>query len=88
MKLKQGVLISQVEDNFVVAVFTGEAGKACNGMLRMNAVSAYLLQQLQSDTDEDRLTASLLERYEGSEVDARKSVRKVISELEKAGLLV
>ena len=35
MKLKDGVIISQVENEYV-AVFAGEAGKACSGMMRMN----------------------------------------------------
>ena len=86
MKLKEGVIISQVENEFV-AVFAGEAGKACSGMMRMNKVSAYIMELLQNDTSEDQLVAALLERYEVSEEDARKSVVFVVDQVRKAGIL-
>lgn len=86
MKLKDGVIISQVENEYV-AVFAGEAGKACSGMMRMNKVSAFIMELLQQETDEDRLVAALLDRYEVSEEDARKSVRFVIEQVNKAGIM-
>ncbi len=86
MKLKQGVIISQVENEYV-AVFAGEAGKACSGMMRMNKVSAFILELLQNETDEDQLIQALLDRYEVSYEDARKSVIYVIEQVKKAGVL-
>lgn len=86
MKLKQGVIISQVEDEYV-AVFAGEAGKACSGMMRMNKVSAFIMELLQQDTTEEQLVVALLERYEVSEEDARKSIRFVVEQVTKAGVL-
>ena len=86
MKLKEGVIISQVENEYV-AVFAGEAGKACSGMMRMNKVSAYIMELLQKETDEAQLVAALLERYEVSEDDARKSVLFVIDQVNKAGIM-
>lgn len=86
MKLKQGVIISQVENEYV-AVFASEAGKACSGMMRMNKVSAFILELLQNETDEDQLIQALLDRYEVSYEDARKSVIYVIEQVKKAGVL-
>ncbi len=86
MKLKDGVIISQVENEYV-AVFAGDAGKACSGMMRMNKVSAYIMELLQKETDEEKLVAALLDRYEVSEEDARKSVCFVIEQVNKAGIL-
>ncbi|MBP3391373.1 MAG: PqqD family protein [Clostridia bacterium] len=86
MKLKDGVIISQVENEYV-AVFAGEAGKACSGMMRMNKVSAFIMERLQQETDEAQLVAALLERYEVSEEDARKSVLFVIDQVNKAGIM-
>ena len=86
MKLKDGVIISQVENEYV-AVFAGDAGKACSGMMRMNKVSAFIMELLQNDTNEDQLIAALLERYEVSEEDARKSVVFVVDQVRKAGIL-
>lgn len=86
MKLKEGVIISQVENEFV-AVFAGDAGKACSGMMRMNKVSAYIMELLQNETNEDQLVAALLDRYEVSEEDARKSVLFVVDQVRKAGIM-
>ena len=86
MKLKDGVIISQVENEYV-AVFAGEAGRACSGMMRMNKVSAFIMERLQQETDEAQLVAALLERYEVSEEDARKSVLFVIDQVNKAGIM-
>ncbi len=86
MKLKQGVIISQVEQEYV-AVFSGEAGKACSGMMRMNQVSAYIMELMMTDTDENALVAALLDRYDVDEVNARKSVCFVIEQVTKAGIL-
>ena len=86
MKLKDGVIISQVENEYV-AVFAGEAGKACSGMMRMNKVSAFILELLQSETNEDQIVGALLDRYEVSEEDARKSVQFVIDQVNKAGIM-
>ncbi len=86
MKLKQGVIISQVENEYV-AVFAGEAGKACNGMMRMNKVSAFILELLQNETDEEQIIQALLDKYEVSYEDARKSVVYVIEQVKKAGVL-
>ena len=86
MKLKQGVIISQVENEYV-AVFAGEAGKACSGMMRMNKVSAYIMELLQIETDEEQIIRALLDKYEVSYEDARKSVLFVIEQVKKAGIL-
>lgn len=86
MKLKQGVILSQVENEYV-AVFAGEAGKACSGMMRMNKVSAYIMELLQNDMDEAQLTQALLDKYEVSYEDAHKSVVYVIDQIKKAGIL-
>ncbi len=86
MKLKQGVIISQVENEYV-AVFAGEAGKACSGMMRMNKVSAFILELLQNETDEEQIIQALLDKYEVSHEDARKSVVYVIEQIKKAGVL-
>lgn len=86
MKLKDGVIISQVENEYV-AVFAGDAGKACSGMMRMNKVSAFIMELLKHETDEEQLVAALLERYEVSEEDARKSVVFVIEQVNKAGIM-
>lgn len=86
MKLKQGVIISQVENEYV-AVFAGEAGKACSGMMRMNKVSAFILELLQNETNREQLVDALLERYEVSREDAQKSVDFVIDQVHKAGVM-
>lgn len=86
MKLLSGVLISEVDGEYV-AVTLNEAGKKFNGMIRMNGTAAFLARQLQAETTEEELVAALLREYEVSEEDARRNVSAVLDKLRGTGLL-
>lgn len=87
MKLKEGIILSKMDDAYV-AVAAGEAGKSFSGMVRMNATAAFIFEQLKEESDMDRLTAALLDAYEGvSEEQARRSAEGVVAQLSEAGLL-
>ncbi len=86
MKLLSGVLISEVENEYV-AVTLGEAGKKFNGMIRMNGTAAFLLKKLQNEISEEGLVAALLAEYDVSEEDAKANVASVLQKLRQAGLI-
>ena len=63
MKLKSGIIINEMQDDFV-AVAAGEAGKAFNGMIKMNGTAAFIAKALQTEIDEDGIVAAILAEYE------------------------
>lgn len=86
MKLKDGMITEKIGNDYM-AVATGEASRVFKGMIRGNATMNYIMQQLMTDTDEDKLVAALLDKYDVSEEAARRDVRKIIDLLAEAGLL-
>ena len=86
MKLKSGIIINEINGDYV-AVAAGEAGKAFNGMIKMNGTAAFIAKTLQTETDEDGVVAALCGEYEVDEETARANVRAVIEKFKSAGLI-
>ncbi len=87
MKLKEGIILSPMEDSFV-AVAAGEAAKSFNGMVSMNATAAFICEHMKEETTVDALVQAVLDTYDGvTEERARASVERVIKDLSDAGLL-
>ena len=86
MKLKDGVIISEINGEFV-AVPSGAASTRFNGMIRMNRTAATIAKALQQGKTEDEVVAALCEEYEVSETIAREDFAAVTKELDRLGLL-
>ncbi len=86
MKLLSGVLVSEVEGEYV-AVTLGEAGKKFNGMIRMNGTAAFVVKALQAEKSEDELVKAITDEYDVSEDVARENALAVVAKLREAGLL-
>ena len=86
MKLKSGVIINEMNGEYV-AVAAGEAGKAFNGMIKMNGTAAFIAKILQNDISEDGIVDAICAEYEVDAETARVNVKAVISKLEAAGLV-
>ena len=86
MKLKSGIIINEINGDYV-AVAAGEAGKAFNGMIKMNGTAAFIAKTLQTEIDEDGVVAALCGEYDVDEETARQNVRAVIEKFKSAGLI-
>ena len=86
MKLKEGMLLEKVDGEYV-AVTTGKAAKAFNGLIRHNKTADFLYRQLMTETTESELVAALLQKYEVSEEIASRDVHAFVCQIRKAGLL-
>ncbi len=86
MQLKVGTVLTQSGDMSVL-VATGEAGKAFSGMIKLNSSAAFIAEKLKNDTDEDKIIAALLEKYDVTPEHAAESVMAVIAKLEGVGLI-
>ncbi len=86
MKIKQGFLLREVADNYIV-VAVGSAVKDFNGIITLNESAAYLWKQLEEDLNEDQLVSRLLSEYEVTEEQAKIDVKKFIDKLKDAKLV-
>lgn len=86
MKLKDGIIITEAGGTFV-AVAAGEAGRAFNGMIKMNGTAAFIAEKLKTENDADGLAAALCEHYEVDLETARASVDKVVESFRQVHLL-
>lgn len=86
MKLKDGIIITEVDGSFF-AVDAGLKGKRFSGMIKMNKTSAELAKALQKGSDEETLAADLCDKYEVDRETALADVRKVVESLRSVGLI-
>ena len=86
MKLKSGVIINEMNGEYV-AVAAGEAGKAFNGMIKMNGTAAFIAKLLQNDISEDGIVDAICAEYDVDAETARVNVRAVVEKLASAGLV-
>lgn len=87
MKVKKGIVLSKVGDEFVL-VPTGEAAKSFHGIVRLNETGAEIWKDLEKELSEEEIVNNLMAHY--TDVDhetALRSVRNVVDKLRDAGLL-
>lgn len=86
MKIKNGFILRQVADNYLV-VAVGDAVKDFNGIINLNETGAFLWKILESGATEEELVKKLTEEYDVDEETAKKDVGKFVAKLAEANLL-
>ena len=86
MKLKEGFVLRQVADNWVVLP-VGQASVNFNGMLSLNESGALLWRALEQGGDRDALADTLLAEYEVEREEALADVEAFLTALTKAGCI-
>lgn len=86
MKIKDGFILRQVADNYLV-VAVGDAVKDFNGIINLNETGAFLWKILESGATEEELVKKLTEEYDVDEETAKKDVGKFVAKLAEANLL-
>lgn len=86
MKVREGFIVREVGDQPVV-VAVGPASQFFNGMVRLNATSKFLFEQLQDDKTEDELVKAMTDKYDVDEETARKDVQSFVETLVKPGII-
>lgn len=87
MRLMDGILIREIEGDYM-AVMTGKAAIQFNGIIKLNAPTAFLMECLQKDVMEVVLVVKLVERYEVTVKRACEDVRTLLDCLREKGLLI
>ena len=86
MKRNPNFLLREVAGKQVV-VPVGAASMEFAGMINLNAVGAYLWQQLEMEQTVETLTAALTERYEVAAEIAKADVEAFVESLVKVGAI-
>lgn len=87
MKLKYNFTIMDMGDEFA-AVPVGEDASKFNGMVKMNAVSADIFEQLKSDTEPIKIHKYLKEKYpESTDDEIGQALVDFLNKLLREGLL-
>ena len=86
MKLKSGVIISEINGEFV-AVPSGAVSSDFSGMIRMNRTAAQIATNLKDGKSEEEIVAVLCELYDVEPNVAREDYQAVAAELDRLGLI-
>ena len=86
MKIKNEFILREVAGETVV-IPTGDT-LDLNMMITLNETGAFLWKQLEQDTDETAMVASLLGEYDVDEETARTSVAAFVAKLREHDFLV
>lgn len=85
MRIKEGFVLRQVADSYVVMNLGSEI--SFNGMLTLNESGALLWNTILEGNDADGLVTALLNEYDVSEEIAKKDVAAFIEKIKGAGIL-
>ena len=86
MKLKDGVIFTQVADETIV-VTVGEAAQAYKGMIKLNATGAFIAQLMLQQTTREEMVAALRQEYEVDEATAKDAVAAIVEKFASVELI-
>jgi hypothetical protein len=86
MKLKDGVIFTQVADETIV-VTVGEAAQAYKGMIKLNSTGAFIAQRMLQETTREELVAALRQEYEVDEETAMEAVESIVAKFASVELI-
>lgn len=86
MKLKDGVIFTQVADETIV-VTVGEAAEAFRGMIKLNSTGAFIAQRMLQDTTKEELVTALRQEYAVDEETALKAVESIVEKFTSVELI-
>ena len=84
MKIKEGFMLRNVADNYVVVPMGKEAADF-NGMITLNETGAFMWKCLEKGCTKDELVAKVLEEYEAEKEQVLQSVERFVKEIEENG---
>lgn len=86
MKIKDGFLLKEIADNFVV-IPTGGMVVDFNAMITLNESGVFLWRLLSEERTEEELVFAMLGEYDVPRAQAEQDVRQFVEKLRSEGLL-
>lgn len=85
MRIKDGFVLRQVADSYVVMSLGGEL--SFNGMIALNETGALIWRSLDEGLDVDAIADRLVSEYETDHDTAKRDVASFIEKIRQAGIL-
>lgn len=86
MKINKDFIIREIADETIL-VATGQASQNFNGMISLNEVASFILQEIEGCDDEDMLINRILDEFEADENTVREDVKEFLSQLLEVGII-
>lgn len=86
MKIKEGYILDTIGDQKIAVSVDYSDDKFC-GMVKLNAVGAFLWEKLLQDTTEDALVQAVTEAYQIDAETAKIDIGAFITQLKENGVL-
>ena len=86
MKIKDGFILRQVADTYIV-VAVGEEARKANVMVTLNETGGFLWEKLTDGATQDELVKAILDTYEIDEETARADVNAFIEKVSDSNLI-
>ena len=86
MKIKDGYMLDTIGEQ-KIAVSLDSANDKFSGMIKLNAVGAFLWELLTEETTEEALVQAVTEKYDIDAETAKKDIEKFVGTLEKNKIL-
>lgn len=85
MKLKEGLIISKINDGYVL-VDSSALNDRFNGIIKLNEATKNIIEQFMNDTSIDDVVNKLLDEYDTTYDILYKDVSNVVEQLESINL--
>ena len=86
MKLSDEFLLTPMGEGHVL-VPVGRAADRFHGVVKLNETAAFIVRQLQSETDPERIVDAMAAEYEGTREQFAAGVEQTLTMLRKCGAL-
>ncbi|MDL2295054.1 PqqD family protein [Ruminococcaceae bacterium OttesenSCG-928-D13] len=86
MKIKDGYILRDIADSFVV-VPVGERVIDFKGVMTLTGIAPFIWTQMEKDTSREDLLAKVLEEYEVDGAQAGQDIDSLLAKMAELGLL-
>lgn len=84
MKIKDGFILRQISDTYVI-VAVGDAAEKFNGMIAINDSGAFIWSRISEGLSKEEIVKALLQEYDVDEETAKHDVDFFIASIIDAG---
>ena len=86
MKLRNDYLLTPMGEDYVL-VPIGQAAEKFHGIAKLNETAAFIVRQLQTENDADKIVDAMAAEYEGTREQIAAGVEKTLEQLRSIGAL-
>lgn len=85
MRIKDGLVVSKVMDDYVVMANNPDIFK---GMLKLNETGYFIFEAMKDDVDFEDIVENLINEYDVSKDKAEEDIKIILKSFDDAGLII